>query len=583
MAAPPASMARRAAPFLLGAVLLIQGAGGARATVYTWAGGSSGDWTSALNWSPVRTTPQVSDVLVFANSATVTLVPSQTIAQLGVGGGATVQLTTTSTGSAVTLNITGAAVKPDLGIGAGSTLEVKSLDAIAIQLGASATGEIDGTLRVSGAPHRLRSGALNALVVKSHGQVAQAGGFTGNLFGTTAPFDAVTFASGSLFVQGAGGDPFGAAAPNAVTAFRAGSLYRIDAVLNPSLSGRTYANFEYNAPGFASAGGAGALVLDDLTVTQGHIDLDMSGACTVRGNVSVLPGATLGLVPATGTPFVTLGGAVAQRVAVAGTLAMGALAALEIDNSAGVTLDDDLVLHGRGMTFTAGLLHTGTHALVDSSGATPAGAGPSTGWVDGNLEIALPVTAGATPRVTLPVGDHLAYTPVDLRAHGAGGPGFDLEARVDSGQGTFIAQSGIDSTRDLARTWTIGHRGLDPSAQYDATFLFLPGDVKPGADPLQFIDRVWRSEDQTFSRFLTDTLTATSTQVVGATAFGQWELGDPDLTGVPAGPPAPELALSGVTPLQWAGAGHGGAAPGVYFLRVAALGRVLVRRVVLER
>src|SRR5882762_5025488 len=63
------------------------------ASVYTWNGGS-GLWNTATNWTPNRTTPAVDDIIVFntAGAITVTNVPTQTIGQLSIGGGAGVTL-----------------------------------------------------------------------------------------------------------------------------------------------------------------------------------------------------------------------------------------------------------------------------------------------------------------------------------------------------------------------------------------------------------------------------------------------------------------------------------------------------------
>src|SRR5439155_15565747 len=112
-----------------------------------------------------------------------------------------------------------------------------------------------GAMTLTGAAHRLLSSATNALSFENGSQLVLSTGFTGNVFGTTS-LNSVVFQNGSLYVQGAGANPFGASAPNSVVTFLSGSRFRLDANLTPSMSGRSYADFEFNAPGAVSVTGA---------------------------------------------------------------------------------------------------------------------------------------------------------------------------------------------------------------------------------------------------------------------------------------------------------------------------------------
>ena len=63
---------------------------------YTWSGGAGGDWQTASNWTPARTTTATTDILIFSNTtATVVNVPAETIGELRVTGGSAVVLQTT--------------------------------------------------------------------------------------------------------------------------------------------------------------------------------------------------------------------------------------------------------------------------------------------------------------------------------------------------------------------------------------------------------------------------------------------------------------------------------------------------------
>src|SRR5207249_1142981 len=108
----------------------------------------------------------------------------------------------------------------------------------------------------------------------------------------------IVFASGSTYFFKAGSNPFGAAAPSSVLVFQTGSLFSDQTTISPSFSGRTYANFELNASAanLASVGGL-PLSIDNLTVTAGTLNLNLTGNVTNKGNISVASGATLTFTP----------------------------------------------------------------------------------------------------------------------------------------------------------------------------------------------------------------------------------------------------------------------------------------------
>jgi len=54
------------------------------------------------------------------------------------------------------------------------------------------------------------------------------------------------------------------------------------------VSGRTYANFEYNfATPATSVTGATAMTVDDLTVTLGTFNVNIQAGVNLKGNISV--------------------------------------------------------------------------------------------------------------------------------------------------------------------------------------------------------------------------------------------------------------------------------------------------------
>ena len=55
-------------------------------TTYTWVGGSTGDYTVAANWSPLRSSLSTSDILAFNVSSliAVTNTPTQTVGAIQI-------------------------------------------------------------------------------------------------------------------------------------------------------------------------------------------------------------------------------------------------------------------------------------------------------------------------------------------------------------------------------------------------------------------------------------------------------------------------------------------------------------------
>ena len=115
---------------------------------------------------------------------------------------------------------------------------------------------------------------------------------TGSPFGTTS-LNSVVFQAGSLYQHIAGANPFGASSPNSVVTFQAGSRYRLDGAITPSMSGRTYADFEYNNGGSQSPTGGNPVTVDSLVITQGTFNLNLTNA---SGNATIADATGIGTI-----------------------------------------------------------------------------------------------------------------------------------------------------------------------------------------------------------------------------------------------------------------------------------------------
>ena len=486
---------------------------------YTWNATGSAAFGTATNWTPTRSTPATDDILIFDNGATTTAtgVPTQTIGQLRVLNNTSVLL---QPSAAVTLTVAGL-VGTDLSIAAGATLRMTAASALTLALGAGVTGTVAGNLNVTSGAHRLVALNAGALVFQSGSVVTIGTGATGNLFGTgagTSALNSVIFEAGSLLAQSAGANPFGASAPNSVIAFQAGSRFRLDGAVTPSMAGRQYADFEHNITGTTSPTGASPFGVDSLIITQGTFNLNLTGGGSARGNIRVKAGTTLTFSPASGSPVVALAGSVPQLVQVLGSFTTTSNATLQINNPLGLTLQSNLTPSGP-VNFLAGRVTTGVNTLILPSTSSVSGAGPSTGWVAGNLRRNF--AAGASSR-TFDVGDATVYAPMTIVVMGAVSA-FDATGSTTTLDHPNLGTSDLDPARTVNRFWTLTPSGSPTITSFDATFAYEAADVDAGANPANFALR--RFAGGSWAALTAGTLTATSSQATAVTAFGDFAVG----------------------------------------------------------
>jgi hypothetical protein len=168
----------------------------------------------------------------------------------------------------------------DLDIPSGCALNMNAANTITISLATTATASISGNMTFSSTvatAHRL-TGADAGSIIFNNGSVFTAGtNFSGNAFGTGTA-NSVTFTSGSVYIHQAGSNPFVNNPPNSITVFQTGSLYKLISNSTPSFSGKTYANFEMDATGITvTTTGGNAVTMDNLTVTNGTLNFNMTG------------------------------------------------------------------------------------------------------------------------------------------------------------------------------------------------------------------------------------------------------------------------------------------------------------------
>ncbi|MBL7744956.1 MAG: T9SS type A sorting domain-containing protein, partial [Chitinophagaceae bacterium] len=434
----------------------------ASSVTYTWVGGNS-SWATPANWSPVRTAGASTDILQFNDGTTVAVtdVPTETIGQLLISAGTQVTL---SAAASATLTVGGLA-GTDFSVQDGSTLTVSGANALIITLVTGATGSITNSsgITLTGGGHRLIAADAGGVTFGNNAVFTAGTGLSGNPFGgagTTA--NSVVFGSGSTFLQIAGSNPFALTQPASVVVFQTGSLYKLQAGLTPSISGRTYANFEFDAAATVSAAASAKFSVDDLRVTNGTLNLGLTGTPghTIKGNIYVSAGATLNFNPASaGT--VNMNGTSTQAITGLGTLTVGVNETFNFDNASGISFT------GGNAAFGPLVLTNGKVSLGSSNfSASSITGGSSSNYIITNSTGTVTVNNITTGPAIFPVGpDIFRYNPVTIE----NGSGHNWSVRVAD---TITANSGFNTDKAVLLSWIITPSVNPPAAGADVTFQF---------------------------------------------------------------------------------------------------------------
>ncbi len=485
---------------------------------YTWIGGNS-SWATAANWSPTRTTPGTTDVLQFNDGTTVTVtgVPAQTIRQLLVSNNTIVNLQAPAT---ATLTIAGG-TGTDLDVAAGSQLNSDGAFALTITLGTGATGSITGNMTYANAPHKLDAADASAIIFNSPSVFTQGIGCTGSVFNTTGTAGVIVFATGTTFIQNAGSNPFALTQPASKVVFQAGSLFKVQQNAGPSFSGRTYANLEINFATFSQSGsGANTLNMDNLTITQGTLNLGMTGTFNLKGNISVATGATLNFAPAS-ISTLTLNGSAAQSISNSGTLTFGTNQSITVNNANGITLNTNIALGTAAtLTLTNGKIILGSNNL---SVTTIAG-GSLANYIQTNSTGSLTINNIAVAPKTLPIGN-AKYNPLIIE----NGSGHNWTANVGDG---LISDPGFPTNKAVLVTWNITPSVNPPAAGADITFQFDEAAAPAGQTGANFTTaenvQAWHRTSYWIPSgspaAVSGTTGASTVKVIGITQFSPYAL-----------------------------------------------------------
>jgi|GEM_PF-3217782 len=347
--------------------------------VYHWINPAGGSWLTSSNWLPTGV-PGSGDGVIFDAPGN----PTYTTVDMPVG----ISLTqfTVTTNNNVTLNASAAGTvnmifpgtaTPQFSVTSGSVMTISSAssgtNAVNFNLPLNATGTVAGSLNLQRATHTVTVATAPGLTFPlggyfSYGNTLNSG-FSGHPFGSTGTINAVVFNNGSICECFEGSNPFGAAVADRNVLFNAGSLFRYSdpGFSLPSVSGRTYANFEFNANKTSNCTASNSFVCDSLTVTVGTLNLNLQGTPTpdhsIRGNINIVTGANLSFSPAVaGT--VNMNSGASQIIWGAGAFNVNALSTFDINAGTTVSLQKNMGVNGTGtMPVNGTLILTGENFI----------------------------------------------------------------------------------------------------------------------------------------------------------------------------------------------------------------------------
>lgn len=279
---------------------------------------------------------------------------------------------------------------------------------------------------------------------------------------------------------------------------------------------------------FAASGGinilnTGVITLNAAKVLNSGVDLSIGTGSTLStsaSNYSLTIGGdfTNNGTFTGGSSTVTFNGGVAQSILGNSALTFNNLV---LNNTLGLTIGGSVnaIVNGT-LTFTNGRINTTTNTLVMGNAASVSGAGAGK-YVNGNLQKGI---AAATATKTFEVGDATSYGPVQMNFTGTTNGTGSITAKCTAGNHPNIASSNIDPALCVNEYWTLVNSGVTGFTTYDATFTFTSSDILPGADYTSFI--VGRYLTGAWNYPTVGTLTSTSTQATGLSAFGDFQVGE---------------------------------------------------------
>ncbi|MCW3083862.1 MAG: hypothetical protein JWP12_1228 [Bacteroidetes bacterium] len=368
-------------------------------TTYTWTGATGASWAVSTNWSPTRTIPATTDVILFNSGTTlnITAVPTQTIRSLTITNNSNITLT--GAAGILTLAINGPTLTNNLLIDAGSTLLLTSAGTtltLNFLTTASQRGQIDGSLQLIKGIFNTSGIATTLVTVGSGGNITNNSSVSG---GTPVAGSATTL----VFASGAGYNHITATQVAVPTA-----TYDVNSTANFT-AGTSSINNMTQAFGNLTVNSAGTLTLVSGSPTIAGVFTLTTGVFAVNANALTLNGT----IASTGTGTITASGSISiggsggdygtLRFTSAPTLTaftMNRAGAGMVSITQAVTIST-----GGTLNLTNGVINSNGNLISVTNGAAAAvtNSGGTASYVNGALQRTLAANLSAAT-IIFPVG-----------------------------------------------------------------------------------------------------------------------------------------------------------------------------------
>ncbi len=403
-------------------------------TSYTWTGGAGdNNWSTAGNWSPSRSTPASTDVLIFngstvASPSLTTLPSTQSFAQLLIQNGANVTL---ASGASAALTITNS-----LSVDATSTLTESTNTSITLSSGATTT--LNGVFNVNAGTYTttgVTTVSGSTAILRNGGGTISTGGVAANLL----------FVSGATYNHNinAGSIPTGTwASSGASTVLITGVTTTVPTNLN-----QTFYNITWTCASQTGAVTLGASGASPTMNASGTLTVNNTGSSTLQ-IISSSPGQTI-------ANYVQHGGSVfgVSGQGSAGARTVTVTGSFTIDNT--VSTSTYTLSNAPNVTSTAQLFVAGNFSVASGASITTSTLNSSTG------EIRFNGTGGAQ---TVNVGSSAVLNVVGVTVSNTAGVSLSSSLTVP---GTLTLTSGTLSVG--ANTLTVKGAVSVGSGLIDAT------------------------------------------------------------------------------------------------------------------
>jgi hypothetical protein len=447
-------------------------------TTYTWVGGTSGNFTTAVNWSPVRANGQVSDILIFSNGTTVNAnnVQQQTIGQLIITNNTHVIFTPAS-GNPKVLSINGGA-GDDLRVDSGSVFEINGdSPRLGILLKTGTTGSVYGSIIIRAQQNHYIN-ALDGNSLKFHRGSSLTQNSPGYIFTNSGTSNTVIFENGSSFIMKhpLASTPFGLDAPASKVTFNSNSTFILQASNSNglNLNGRTYGNFILNMNASVQINEAftSDVLFNDITIKKGAIlninnsNLNYTPSFNVIGNLNV-NGNFLFTDSSTNNFKIKITGTNPQAIYGNGQIELPAsLTDVEFNNSVRINMNTNVVA-GCKVYVNTNLNLIDCKLIANTTVNPGASITSNNGYVIGNL------TKYFTNNLrtqNFEIGTKNGYTPVTITFENIMNPG-SLTVSTVAHTHPLVQ----DSTKAMKRYWTFTNNGIEFN-HYSAIFHYLSSD-----------------------------------------------------------------------------------------------------------